>query len=343
MGPRTLCNACGLVYAKMIKKRFREKINMMKGQNGKHIPPQATGDDSLKGESKDDDGYSQDLWSELVEMASISSYQKVDDTVQEGQTCLGCNATSTPEWRRGPMGPRTLCNACGLVYAKLQPKLSLLHSLWHIPWPCYSTAFIDTKLLLDSVSPTGRNFFLSPQPTNVFKPEVNLEYALAKLVPFTEHKNIIRRGGVASTIKDCSFHAAGQKAILSPESALVSVTPSKLQSRGIDALPYLLLSDPKNSNSTFDQEKLLEPLQFLPPTKTRKSDSTIRLTPVETLHLLCHTRWGRDYLRQHGVTRSCVQHIWQRRSTRSLNILRGLCSLSMATNLRSPRQRSWMS
>jgi hypothetical protein len=54
---------------------------------------------------------------------------------QEGQTCLGCNATSTPEWRRGPLGmsraritmtilmadlgPRTLCNACGLVYAKL--------------------------------------------------------------------------------------------------------------------------------------------------------------------------------------------------------------------------------
>ena len=31
-------------------------------------------------------------------------YQKIEDTVQEGQTCLGCNATSTPEWRRGPMG-----------------------------------------------------------------------------------------------------------------------------------------------------------------------------------------------------------------------------------------------
>ncbi|KAF9649197.1 hypothetical protein BDM02DRAFT_3186495 [Thelephora ganbajun] len=44
-----------------------------------------------------------------------------DDSSQvpEGQTCLGCKATSTPEWRRGPMGPRTLCNACGLVYAKL--------------------------------------------------------------------------------------------------------------------------------------------------------------------------------------------------------------------------------
>ena len=26
--------------------------------------------------------------------------------------CLGCGATETPEWRRGPLGPRTLCNAC---------------------------------------------------------------------------------------------------------------------------------------------------------------------------------------------------------------------------------------
>ncbi|KAJ6617004.1 hypothetical protein B0H10DRAFT_1347260 [Mycena sp. CBHHK59/15] len=38
------------------------------------------------------------------------------------QKCLGCGATSTPEWRRGPLGPRTLCNACGLVYAKLVKK-----------------------------------------------------------------------------------------------------------------------------------------------------------------------------------------------------------------------------
>ncbi|KAJ7574353.1 hypothetical protein C8J56DRAFT_979447 [Mycena floridula] len=54
--------------------------------------------------------------------SSAAKRQKVEDTVQEGQTCLGCNATSTPEWRRGPLGPRTLCNACGLVYAKLLKK-----------------------------------------------------------------------------------------------------------------------------------------------------------------------------------------------------------------------------
>ncbi|KAJ3540553.1 hypothetical protein NMY22_g4245 [Coprinellus aureogranulatus] len=44
------------------------------------------------------------------------------DADGDGQKCLGCGATSTPEWRRGPLGPRTLCNACGLVYAKLIKK-----------------------------------------------------------------------------------------------------------------------------------------------------------------------------------------------------------------------------
>jgi hypothetical protein len=32
--------------------------------------------------------------------------------------CLQCNIESTPEWRRGPSGDRTLCNACGLYYIK---------------------------------------------------------------------------------------------------------------------------------------------------------------------------------------------------------------------------------
>ncbi|KAF9219723.1 hypothetical protein BS17DRAFT_788675 [Gyrodon lividus] len=51
-----------------------------------------------------------------------SKRQKSDEHAQDSQTCLGCGATSTPEWRRGPLGPRTLCNACGLVYAKLLKK-----------------------------------------------------------------------------------------------------------------------------------------------------------------------------------------------------------------------------
>lgn len=38
--------------------------------------------------------------------------------------CHSCNRAETPEWRRGPDGARTLCNACGLHYAKLTRKLN---------------------------------------------------------------------------------------------------------------------------------------------------------------------------------------------------------------------------
>ncbi|KAL6056472.1 GATA zinc finger domain-containing protein 10 [Balamuthia mandrillaris] len=32
--------------------------------------------------------------------------------------CAMCGATKTPEWRKGPKGPRTLCNACGLHFSR---------------------------------------------------------------------------------------------------------------------------------------------------------------------------------------------------------------------------------
>ncbi|CAO1636015.1 unnamed protein product [Jaminaea pallidilutea] len=50
-------------------------------------------------------------------------------TKREGEApaCLGCGRYSTAEWRRGPTGPRTLCNACGLLFAKMA-KLRKLES-----------------------------------------------------------------------------------------------------------------------------------------------------------------------------------------------------------------------
>mmetsp|Transcript_40534 Transcript_40534/g.120950 ORF Transcript_40534/g.120950 Transcript_40534/m.120950 type:complete len:301 (-) Transcript_40534:1163-2065(-) len=30
--------------------------------------------------------------------------------------CCQCGATQTPQWREGPLGPKTLCNACGVKY-----------------------------------------------------------------------------------------------------------------------------------------------------------------------------------------------------------------------------------
>ncbi|KAL4297335.1 hypothetical protein GQ457_12G029680 [Hibiscus cannabinus] len=34
----------------------------------------------------------------------------------EVRKCLHCEVTKTPQWREGPMGPKTLCNACGVRF-----------------------------------------------------------------------------------------------------------------------------------------------------------------------------------------------------------------------------------
>jgi hypothetical protein len=34
----------------------------------------------------------------------------------EGRRCLHCETDKTPQWRTGPLGPKTLCNACGVRY-----------------------------------------------------------------------------------------------------------------------------------------------------------------------------------------------------------------------------------
>jgi hypothetical protein len=41
--------------------------------------------------------------------------------VQPGTFCSQCRATSTPVWRAGPFGHKTLCNACGVRWMKIKP------------------------------------------------------------------------------------------------------------------------------------------------------------------------------------------------------------------------------
>ncbi|KAK6144008.1 hypothetical protein DH2020_020828 [Rehmannia glutinosa] len=36
----------------------------------------------------------------------------------EGKICKSCGVNDTPLWRKGPDGPQTLCNACGLKYLR---------------------------------------------------------------------------------------------------------------------------------------------------------------------------------------------------------------------------------
>lgn len=36
--------------------------------------------------------------------------------------CARCRTSHSPEWRRGPDGHKTLCNACGLRYSRFRTK-----------------------------------------------------------------------------------------------------------------------------------------------------------------------------------------------------------------------------
>lgn len=74
----------------------------------------------------------------FADQPSLPSASSMDDDVKAGFAngdtkkrrgraappgrCHSCNRAETPEWRRGPDGARTLCNACGLHYAKLTRK-----------------------------------------------------------------------------------------------------------------------------------------------------------------------------------------------------------------------------
>ncbi|KAM7203670.1 hypothetical protein V8F33_001985 [Rhypophila sp. PSN 637] len=61
----------------------------------------------------------------LKQQYSIAEVKKRRGRAAPPGRCHSCNRVDTPEWRRGPDGARTLCNACGLHYAKLERKRQL--------------------------------------------------------------------------------------------------------------------------------------------------------------------------------------------------------------------------
>ncbi|KAL2260403.1 hypothetical protein VTK26DRAFT_5595 [Humicola hyalothermophila] len=48
--------------------------------------------------------------------------RKVKVKGAEEYVCTDCGTLESPEWRKGPSGPKTLCNACGLRWAKKEKK-----------------------------------------------------------------------------------------------------------------------------------------------------------------------------------------------------------------------------
>ncbi|EKM50543.1 uncharacterized protein PHACADRAFT_188105 [Phanerochaete carnosa HHB-10118-sp] len=165
-----------------------------------------------------------------------------------------------------------------------------------------SLHFLSSVFANISITSTGRMYFLTARLSNPFKPEEGLEYPLAKLQVFTEHRDTIRRGGTASTMKNCAFHKPAHKAMLLPDTEKVAIPPSDVEAPSMNMLPYLLLPLAGPEEYDLEEQELLPfELQFLPQTKRRELDPVIRLTYIEVLLLLCTTFWGREYLRGHGV------------------------------------------
>ena len=50
--------------------------------------------------------------------AAVSSATSGSPGASPNKACTGCGKINSPEWRRGPSGHKTLCNACGLRYAR---------------------------------------------------------------------------------------------------------------------------------------------------------------------------------------------------------------------------------
>ncbi|KAK9765810.1 white collar 2 type of transcription factor [Basidiobolus ranarum] len=52
----------------------------------------------------------------ITTYSSQQRKHKIEDDID--RVCTECGKTDSPEWRKGPHGPKTLCNACGLRWAK---------------------------------------------------------------------------------------------------------------------------------------------------------------------------------------------------------------------------------
>ncbi|XP_042492469.1 GATA transcription factor 2-like [Macadamia integrifolia] len=56
-------------------------------------------------------------WASMKGPSSLSLPEKGGGGgVLLGRRCTHCQTDNTPQWRMGPMGPKTLCNACGVRY-----------------------------------------------------------------------------------------------------------------------------------------------------------------------------------------------------------------------------------
>ncbi|EGW33285.1 uncharacterized protein SPAPADRAFT_66267 [Spathaspora passalidarum NRRL Y-27907] len=107
-------------------KILNEKTRVKRSNTSKRIDKR-----KLKKKSKTGSDGGSDLGLE-INVAATANHDQVNIgglnpelSIKPEITCQHCCSQETPEWRRGPEGSRTLCNACGLFYSKLIKKYGL--------------------------------------------------------------------------------------------------------------------------------------------------------------------------------------------------------------------------
>ncbi|TPX33774.1 hypothetical protein SmJEL517_g03418 [Synchytrium microbalum] len=128
---------------------------------------------------------------------------------------------------------------------------------------------------------------------------------LSRLIPFTEHANLIRRGGVDSTLRNICLAVANDKSLASSRLEMFT----KCVVLGAILLP---LAGPEEYGEE-DMDGMPAEIQFLEDTKKREADPKLRLILVEAILALCSIRGGRVLLRENKVYPVLKHlHIWEK-------------------------------
>ncbi|CDY13505.1 BnaA03g52230D [Brassica napus] len=102
-------------------KEDQDKLQLLSGSLQK---PQTTGSRSaastwasrLLAIAGSDEPFPKKKHHKLKEHDSSGEYEVDGGEAEVERRCLHCATDKTPQWRTGPMGPKTLCNACGVRY-----------------------------------------------------------------------------------------------------------------------------------------------------------------------------------------------------------------------------------
>lgn len=94
---------------------------------------------------------------------------------QTVRKCQHCEITKTPQWRAGPMGPKTLCNACGVRYksGRLFPEYRPAASPTFVP-SLHSNSHKKVLEMRTIIVPDNNAITMTSSPATATQPEFNL-------------------------------------------------------------------------------------------------------------------------------------------------------------------------